>query len=138
MKGWVTLSLATLLCWGLWGFLGKLGGRTLSPGHLLLVTYTGMVLIFPMVLWLYGDGFRVDGGAPDQWYALVAGLVCGLGFPLFYLALSGGEVSKVVVITATYPVVTVLLAAWFLSEPLTIKTALGTVLAIIGIVLLST
>ena len=39
MKPWVTLSLATLLCWALWGFLGKLGGRTLAPGHLLLVTF---------------------------------------------------------------------------------------------------
>lgn len=138
MRPWITLSLATLLCWGLWGFLGKLGGRTLVPGHLLLVTYTGMVIVYPLVMLLFGEGFRIDGGAADQWYALAAGLVCGLGFPLFYLALSGGEVSKVVVITATYPVVTVLLAAWLLSEPLTAKTALGTVLAVIGIVLLST
>jgi transporter family protein len=138
MKPWVALSLATLLCWGLWGFLGKLGGRTLVPGHLLLVTYTGMVLIFPLVVLLFGTGFRIDGGAADQWYALAAGLVCGLGFPLFYLALRGGEVSRVVVITATYPVVTALLAAWLLSEPLTARTALGTALAVTGIILLST
>lgn len=137
MKSWILFSLATMLCWGLWGFLGKLGGRTLAPGHLLLVTYTGMVLIFPVVALLYGEGFRVDGTAAGQWYALAAGLACGLGFPLFYLALSGGDASRVVVITATYPVVTALLAAWLLSEPLTAKTVLGTALAVTGIILLS-
>jgi transporter family protein len=137
MRAALVFALAALLCWGLWGLLGKLGSRSLSPGQLLLLTYTGIVLVYPAVLALYAKGFAMDWSAPDHYYAVASGLVCGLGFPLFYLALRGGDVSKVVVITATYPLVTVLLALWLLHEPLTLKSGLGTALSLAGIVLLS-
>ncbi|MGQ0657536.1 MAG: EamA family transporter [Chromatiales bacterium] len=138
MRGALLFSIATLICWGLWGFLGKLGSRSISPGHLLLLTYTGIVIVYPVVLALYARGFGMNWSAPDYYYALASGLVCGLGFPLFYLALSSGEVSRVVVITALYPVVTVLLALSLLHEPMTLKSGIGTVLSIVGILLLST
>lgn len=138
MRTGIAFALATLICWGLWGFLGKLGSRSISPGHLLLLTYTGIVLVYPVVLALYAQGFSPEWRAPDHYYALASGLVCGLGFPLFYLALSGGDATRVVVITATYPVVTVLLAMLFLHEPLTLKAGMGTALSIAGILMLST
>ena len=138
MRVWLLYSIAALAAWGLWGFWGKLGSRSLTPGHLLVLTYTGIVLIYPLVLALYARGLSMNWTVPDNYYALASGLVCGIGFPLFYLALTRGQVSRVVVITATYPVVTVLLAALLLHEPLTLKSGLGTALAIAGFLLLST
>jgi len=81
--------------------------------------------------------YKIIWSSPNHLYAILSGLLCGMGFLTFYLALTSGEVSRVVVLTATYPVVTVLIAATFLAEPLTIKTALGTALAIAGVILLS-
>jgi transporter family protein len=138
MKPWLTYSVAALALWGLWGTFGKLAARSLAPTALLLLSYGGIVLVFPIMLALYARGGQLRTLAPESAYALLSGFIAGLGFLFFYLALSTGEAARVVVVTATYPIVTVLVAALFLGEPITMKSALGITLAITGILLLST
>ncbi|MGH8610188.1 MAG: EamA family transporter [Gammaproteobacteria bacterium] len=137
MKPWLFYSLATLLLWGLWGVFGKLSARSLGSANLMLLSYTGIALVFPIMLSVYAKDYEILWSSRNHLYAILSGLFGGMGFLTFYLALTSGEVSRVVVLTATYPVVTVLIAATFLAEPLTIKTALGTALAIAGVILLS-
>ena len=57
---------------------------------------------------------------------------------MFFVALSTGEVGKVVPITAAYPVVTLILAALFLSEALTVAKAVGVLVVVGGVVVLTT
>ena len=57
---------------------------------------------------------------------------------MFFVALSTGEVSKIVPISATYPVVTLIMAAIFLSEGVTVAKAVGVVVVVGGVVVLTT
>lgn len=138
MKPWLAYCLVALVLWGLWGVFGKLAARSLPPSALLLLSYCGIVLVFPIVLILCVRGIRLPTLDVHSAYALLSGLIVGFGFLFFYLALGAGETSRVVLVTATYPVVTVLIAAAWLGEPITVKSALGIMLAVSGVLLLST
>lgn len=85
----------------------------------------------------YAKDYKLIWSSQNHLYAILSGLLCGMSFLTFYLALTSGEVSRVVVLTATYSVVTVLIARTFLAEPFTIKTALKTALPVAGVILLS-
>ena len=60
-----------------------------------------------------------------------------MAYVCFYLAISRGEASRIVPITALYPVVTCLLAYFILREPMNLQKSLGILFAVSGIVLLS-
>jgi bacterial/archaeal transporter family protein len=138
VQPWLRYSVLALILWGLWGAVGKLAARSMGPAALTVLSYGGMVLVFPVILALFAREINPWVLSIEAGYALLSGLIAGLGFLCFYLALSTGKATHVVVITAAYPLVTVLLAALFLAEPLTLKSALGVALAMAGILLLAT
>lgn len=70
-------------------------------------------------------------------WAVLLGIVGSVGTLLFYLAISKGEASKTVAITASYPMITLLIAVPILSEQLTSGKILGTALTVVGIYLVS-
>jgi uncharacterized membrane protein len=63
---------------------------------------------------------RAGGG----WAAATAVLAAS-GLSLFFFALSRGDASQVVPATSAYPVVTLVAAAVFLSEPVTLPGSWG-------------
>jgi bacterial/archaeal transporter family protein len=136
-KGWLLYSLGAVVCWGLWGFLGKLAGRTLETSQLLLLSYAGIAAVFVVVVAVSGTAAGAGWRTGDGIYAIVSGLLCGLGFLFFYLALNTGEVSRVVVLTSVYPLVTVALAVLLLHEDWSVQYSVGTLFALVGAVLLS-
>ncbi|MGH8659985.1 MAG: EamA family transporter [Gammaproteobacteria bacterium] len=138
VQQWLMYSLAALTLWGLWGAFGKLASRSMEPTALMLLSYGGIVLVFPIIAALFARGINPRVLGIDAGYAVLSGFIAGLGFLFFYLALSTGKVTHVVVITAAYPIVTVLVAALFLAEPITLKSVLGVTLVVAGILLLAT
>ncbi len=77
------------------------------------------------------------GAIPLAW--LVAGVVVNpvLGQFALYKALKFGEASRVVPIAASYPLVTVILAALFLGEKLTAPNVAGVLCIVAGIGLIT-
>ena len=67
-------------------------------------------------------------------WAIASGALAISGLIALYLALGNGDAGKVISITAAYPAVTLVLAAAFLSEAITVGRAVGTVLIIAGVV----
>ena len=61
----------------------------------------------------------------------MAGTLC------FFAAAERGKISLVVSVTALYPLITIILAALFLKEPLTLKHLAGMACALVAILLLS-
>jgi len=59
-----------------------------------------------------------------------------LGQLAYYYALKYSEASKVVPISSSFPLVTVALAFLFLHESMTLKKIFGTLLVILGIILI--
>ena len=129
--GWLKPSLFALFFWGLWGFLTKLGA-TRVPWQTMMIYFAVCALLGGLVTGPVK--FRVDG-----WHliGLGAGIAGALGFVYFYLALSRGPASTVIPITSLYVAVASILAFLLLSEPLTIKKALGILSAVIAMMLLS-
>ena len=137
MKAWLIYALISTCLWGVWGLAGKLASRTVSPQSLILLGSAGAFLIFPLWVLLFGRQFRFLWGDLNFYWALIGGAVGSAGGVFYYMALSRGEASRVVAITATYPLVTFVLAFLILGEPLTFRKSLGILFALAAVVLLS-
>ena len=68
---------------------------------------------------------------------MAAGLVAGgLAHWTYYVALKSGEASQVVPVAAAYPLVTFVCSLIFLGESLSLAKGIGTLLVVLGIVLI--
>jgi len=137
MERWMTYSLAAFLIWGVWGFLGKLASRTLGHKPLVVFSLAGYLVVFLVAVALGWGRGAFQAGRPGALLAVATGLASGIAYVFFYLAIGRGEASRIVTITALYPVVSFVLAALILREPVTWTKAAGTLLAVGGLVLLS-
>jgi transporter family protein len=131
MEGWVYALLA-VVCWGLEAIIVKAAGD-----HVDSLTGTGISCItagLVFLLYLAGIG-KISGQVFNRSGILygLAGIVSfAVGHYLYYTAInkSGAALSSSLV--ATYPILTVLIAAMFLGEPLTIRSGIGTLLIVVG------
>jgi len=69
-------------------------------------------------------------------FLTLSGLCTGLSWLCYYKALQMGPVSKVAPIDKLSVILTIILAAVFLHEPFTLKTAAGSALLLLGILVL--
>ncbi len=124
--------LIALLGWGFWGFGSKILGKYFHPFHLSLFSNVGTVLFLLFFIFKFSLPFN-----KFSLYALINGMIAGIGTFGFYFALSKGEASIVFPITSLYIVFPVILGYFFLKEPITFKHLLGFIFTLIAIYLLS-
>lgn len=132
---WLVPTVIYILAAGGLGITSKYALRDLGWQHLVFWSGVGyVVLVIGMLIfgqtsvqWTDGSGWAVLGAA-----AVITALF------MFFVALSSGEASKVVPISAGYPAVTLILAAIFLSEAVTVAKVLGVLLVVGGVVVLTT
>ncbi len=86
---------------------------------------------------LMAAGWKGPPSGKGVVFGLLAGVMGTLGYVFFILATEKGKVSIVVPLTATYPVITFLLGVLLLGEKVGIKHVVGTLLAVVGAILLS-
>lgn len=132
---WLVLALGSLILWGLWGFFQKLATNHINPRNVYVFAVLGPLIVAFFVL--LSLDFRVEMHGKGIIYAFLAGLVGSIGGLLFVHSVSKGKASIVITLTALYPVVTILLSFIILKEQLTMKQAIGIILALISMVLLS-
>ena len=135
--GWALLA---SFCWGFAPLLEKVGLRgNTDPVIGVLVRSIGVILgtlcFLPILPKLSG---RFSDLTPRNWIFLcLGGLVASvLGQLCFYRALKTGDVSRVVPIGASYPVLAFLLGTVFLGESFTVAKAGGIILVMAGVYLL--
>lgn len=133
----ILFAALTILMWGFWGFFGKLAlERGMSPiaiflGEVVVGVLCSLILV---VLFLpTGNSLRYN-----SWnvFGLASGAGLAFGLVFYYLALNEGQATLVVPITATYPVVSVLLSFAILGERPRLIQWIGIFLVILGVVLL--
>ena len=115
--------------WGLRGPIDPAAGVVLRT----LGVVVGLLGLLPL---LPPGSFRL---APLRtWYGLAAGgFVASIAGQLcFYRALKEGEVSRVVPVGASYPVLACLLGLALFHEPMTRSKAAGVALVLVGVFLL--
>lgn len=137
MKLWMTYALMTAFLWGLWGFFGKLAARSMKTPDILLASAVGEFLLVVIYLAPIAKELHFRWTSIDFVYAFLSGFVMIAGILLFYRALSIGEVTPIVLITAAYPLITVFLAFVLLKEPISLQKIVGAFLAVGGICLIS-
>ncbi len=136
IAGWVLFALACVTFWGLWGFVGKLTmNRGMSYLTFAAISSLGMAATALIVMLMVG-AFR-SGSAASFGFALLTGLLAGLGIIAFYGALERGRAAIVVPLVALYPAVTLILSVTLLHERLSRLQGLGIALTLVAAVMLS-
>jgi transporter family protein len=129
------LLVLTTLLWGATPILEKMGLAKVDP--LVGATIRGTIVAVGLLILtlLLGRGralIEVDGKGLLLFG--VSGLLAGiLGMWTFYAALKMGATSKIVPISASYPLVTALLSVLILREGVTLSRVIGTALIVLGI-----
>ena len=127
----ILFSGLAIVLWGLWGFFGKLAleRKMAAPMIFLIGTLMTTLISIPLFFyWYKQQSFSLDFNAYGVW----SGVVLAVGLLFYYLALAGGQVSIVVPLTSTYPVVAALLGYVILHERPSSTQWLGIVLIIVG------
>jgi transporter family protein len=135
---WLLWSLLSALFAGLTAILAKLGVTGVNS-NLATAIRTSVILVFA-----WGIAFATTKPAAvlelsrRTWLFLaLSGLATGLSWLCYFRALQLGEASRVAPIDKLSVVFVLVLAAIFLDEPLTLKTALGGGLIVAGALVLA-
>jgi len=133
MQSWLIPASAALIIYGLWGFFPKLAVSYISPASALIYEIGGAMLVgLASLFWV---GFQPETHPKGILFAVLTGVAGMLGTLFFFAAASREKISVVVSMTALYPIITIILAAIFLHEPITVQQVLGMLCAVAAIVL---
>jgi bacterial/archaeal transporter family protein len=137
MPKWLLYSILTVLLWGVWGFESKVALAKLSP-MLNQVLFTLGLVPLVMSVSLSKQAMAGTNKLRGAVFALTTGMLGGVGNVTFFEALAhDGKASTVVPITGLYPLFTVVTALPLLGEKLNRVQAIGIILAVLAILLLS-
>lgn len=133
-----TLGLITLVLWGIAPVLGKLGLSNLDPLPALFIRSALVTTTLAAAIILTGRWSEIaDASGRDVMFIMLEGLCAALlGQLAYYYAIKLGDISKVTLIVAGAPIVTLLLAVFVLGEKVTLYKLAGAAAIIFGIVLL--
>ena len=134
MTAWLLPTFGYIVLLGATGITARLALRTISWEQMVLWVPIAYAMFALLLIAFRGARFPL--GAGGGWAAVTAFCAAG-ALILFFVALTHGDAGKVVPVSSAYPVVTVLGAALFLSEPITGVRVAGTVLVVLGVVLLT-
>jgi len=133
MPAWLLWTLAALLSWGVWAVLSKVLGNALTAEQSQALSTLGLLPILVPLAVSVRTSLR---GASHKGLllALVGGIVTCLGNIPYYTAVARGDkFATVVSLTALAPLVTVLLAVFFLRERLNRVQLAGLALSLVAI-----
>ena len=129
-------AMAMLLFWGVWGIIVKLVTKEIGM-QALVWGQLGAFGVFPFYFLIFKEMLPLELNLGTITLSVVAGTLGVLGTMVFYLLLRAAPASVVVPISALYPVITVVLAYFFLHEQLSLTRIAGVVCALAAIWLLT-
>ncbi len=136
---WIAWSLLAAFFAGLTAIFAKIGVKEVDS-NLATAVRTAVVLLFSWSIALATQpASAMLGFSKRTWiFLILSGLATGCSWLCYFRALQLGEASKVAPIDKLSVVFVIILAAIFLGEALTWRTALGATLITAGAVLLAT
>jgi transporter family protein len=133
---WFWYSIAASLCWTGWAFTARVGSKEIPPTTMQFVSAFGFLLVGLVMVAVQRP--QLKKSLRGNSYALISGVLLGLGGIALYGAYRAGDNASVVTATTSlYPVATVLLAVTFLREKLNKLQLLGVCFAVAAILMLS-
>ena|ERR1700677_318248 len=133
---WFWYSILCVLCWGGWALFSKLGSREIPPQTMQFLFTIGTVPVG--IALLVARKFRMERSPRGIIYALLNGILAGVGgLTLFAAYHTDSNTALVTVVTALYPMITVVLAVLLLREQFRLVQVLGLMFAMAAIVIFS-
>ncbi len=125
--------------WGLAPIFGKIGLVKAEPT--VALTFRSFVISLILLFWAVATGNlgNVYSLATSKSGLFIAAEgVCAslLGHLAYYYAIKYGDVSRMVPVTSSFPLIAFILAILFLSEKLTLTKGIGAVFIIAGVVII--
>ena len=133
---WILLLL-TIVAWGSTPILEKAALHDVRPLDGLFIRNAAAFLVF-MLFFLFTGRIKSLAEAPlrNVFLFSVSGILAGfLGMYCYYHILKINPSSKIVPLAATYPLVAAILGMVLLKEQASLSRIIGTILIIIGVVL---
>ncbi|OGC45334.1 hypothetical protein A2V49_00815 [candidate division WWE3 bacterium RBG_19FT_COMBO_34_6] len=133
---WVAYALLSALFAALTAILAKVGVKNIDS-NLATAIRTIVIFIFTWGL-VFFQGTQKDMGSISKVsliFLILSGLATGLSWIFYFKALQIGSASKVVPIDKLSLIFTIILAAIFLKESISIKAILGIIFMTLGAVL---
>ena len=126
------LLMITVAGWGFYHNACKLASHTLSPAAIPIVGVFCATTLAPLYYWMLHRtpikfSWQGVGWATAAYYA------SALGSLAYMYVLSKSEVSQVVSISTSYPILTMLIAVFFMGEEMTTHKFFGLLLVLAGV-----
>jgi len=136
MANWLAPAMLAFVVWGVWALLPKIATQYINVKSIIFYEAIGALLI--ALVALISLDFKLQTEPRGVALAILIGAL-GLGGSFAYVyAIAKGPVGIIAVFTALYPILTVLLAYFFMQEPISVKQAIGIGFAVVAFILLST
>lgn len=133
-------ALLTAICWGVGGFFEKKGLHlgNLSPELGITIRTAVAFIILGVVSFPQWKNIPKAGPQAILFMVIGGGIVAGAaGMLCFYTALKGAPLTRVMPIAFTSPFFGALMGLLFAGEALTLKAAIGMIMTIGGIIVLT-
>jgi transporter family protein len=133
-------ALLTAMAWGIGGFFEKKGLTlgNLSPTMGITIRTATALLILAVASYPQWKALPQAGPKALLYMVIGGGVVAGaVGMLCFYTALKGAPLNRVMPIAFTSPLFGALMGILFAGEPLTLKTGIGMLLTLAGILLIT-
>ncbi len=133
-------AILTAICWGVGGYFEKKGLHLGNLSPTMGITLRTLTAFIILGIASYPQWKTVPQAGPKALLYMVVGggVVAGaVGMLCFYTALKGGSLTRIMPIAFTSPFFGALMGILLGGEPLTIKTIIGMLLTIGGIVVLT-
>jgi transporter family protein len=135
---WLGLALLSAAFAGLVGIFGKLGMRDVDSIVATTIRCVVMLLALLVVVFLQGKTINVSKVSTSDWvFVTLAGIAGAASWVCYFQALKIGQASRVAPVDRLSTLVTIVLAALFLGEKLTLKIAAGAILLVLGAVVIA-
>ena len=134
----VLFGLLTALSWGGADFLARFSTHRVGTLRTMLyMQFTGFLLLTMCLYWLSGWGHLADGSGWQPWgWGLLAGSINGLSTLALYRSFEIGKMSVVAPLSASYPVLTILLSL-VTGEKLSLARAVGIAFTLFGVLVVA-
>ncbi|MBQ7285256.1 MAG: EamA family transporter [Alphaproteobacteria bacterium] len=134
---WIIFAFLAALFAALTSILAKIGLDGISSNVATAIRTIVILIMSWGIVFFTGAHSHLNSISSKNWWFLIAsGLATGASWLCYFKALQIGDVSKVVAIDKFSLVLTIVLAALFLSETMTLKVVAGCLLITIGTLLM--
>ena len=134
---WVLYALLSALFASLTAIFAKIGVTNMNANLATAIRTVVILMVIWMVVLAKGEA-RGIGTLSKQnlFFLVISGIATGLSWLFYFKALQLGDVAQVAAVDKLSLALTILMAALFLGESLTVKTFLGASLILAGAVVL--